>query len=193
MYMADIKLISERVSYREDENQSTVVILPDRNPSRLTLLTVWLVLFGACGLAVFVQLFMDYAGDVKFFLVAFLAFWSYFMFMALRSWLYLKKGGELIRFSEGRMSIKRAIGGYGKAIDFFVENMTFVESREKEKKSFAGELENSFWVLGGQQLFFGYQGKEVRFGIRLSEKEAKDLREVMNKWIKKVKYTAPEN
>ena len=155
--MADIKLISDRISYREDENQSTVVILPDRKASRLTLLSVWLILFGSCGLMVFVQLFFNYASDVKFFLVTFLAFWAYFMFMAGRSWLYLKKGGELIRFYEGKMSIKRAIGGYGKAIEFFIENMTFVEVREKEKKSFSGELENSFWVLGGQQLFFWLQ------------------------------------
>jgi hypothetical protein len=192
--MAEIKYQGNRVSYREEADQQTIVILPDKNNTRYLLLSSWIVLFGLCGLMVFSQLFFPYSSDVKIFLAAFLVFWSYFMFMAVRSWLYLKKGGELIRFAEGRMSIKRAIGEYGKAVDFFVDNMTFIELRETDKKSFASELENSFWVLGGQALYFGYNGnKQIRFGIRLNEKEAKELRELMNKWIKKIKYSSGVN
>jgi hypothetical protein len=36
-------------------------------------------------------------------------------------------------------------------------------------------MSDSYWMPGGEKLYFWYQGKQIRFGQQLKENDAKDL------------------
>ena len=47
------------------------------------------------------------------------------------------------------------------------------------------QMQESFWVIGGERLFFTYGGKDVKFGIQLEDDDAEKLFKEMRKYWKK--------
>ena len=186
--MAEIKYISKRVSYCEKQDEITVVILANGTKRKFQILTVWLVLFTLSGLVLFSQLFVPgYEGYTKIGIFAFSAFWGYFIYKVGYVWFWRKDGREFLRLYDGKLSIKRAIKTYGKSHDFLIGNIKAMDRRDINEKSFGTELENSFWVLGGEKIKFDYMGREIRFGLQLTEEEAKKLVQLFIRWMKNVK------
>lgn len=186
--MSEIKYISKRVSYCEKPDEVTVVILAAGTKAKFKVLTVWLVLFTLCGLVLFSQLFVPgYEGYTKIGIFAFTCFWAYFIYKIGYVWFWRKDGREFLRIQDGKLSIKRAIKTYGKSYDFLIGNIKQMDRRELNKRSFATELESSFWVLGAERIKFDYLGREIRFGLQLTEEEAKKLVQLFIKWMKNVK------
>lgn len=183
--MSEVKYISPRVSYREMPGEVTVVISASISKSRQAALTVWLVLFGISGLLVITQIFLPgYNSYQRIGFFAFGTFWAYFIYKIGYAWFFRRKGMEFIRIQDGKLTIKRAVSTYGKSVEFFVGNIRDFSLRERNERSFASELENSFWVLGGERLKFDYLGREIRLGMQLSEPEAKKLLQLFIRWIK---------
>jgi hypothetical protein len=186
--MSEIKYISKRVSYLEKPDELTVIILANGTPAKLKVLTIWLGLFVVCGLILFSQLFVPgYDGYTKIGIFAFTSFWAYFIYKVGYVWFWRRDGREFLRIYEGKLSVKRAIKTYGKSHEFLLGNIGKLERREINEKSFGAELENSFWVLGGERLKFDYLGREIRFGLQITEEEAKKLAQLLIKWMKNVK------
>ena len=46
---------------------------------------------------------------------------------------------------------------------------------EQEELSFAQVINNSFWIKGGERIAFSCQHKTIRFGMQLTDKEAKAI------------------
>ncbi|HRE96428.1 MAG TPA: hypothetical protein PK637_06660, partial [Flavobacteriales bacterium] len=76
--MASIKQISERISYKQHEGFSTVVISPRLDDRKQLLLTFWVFAWTFSGLLFIAQLFLDYPVEMKRMIVAFLVFWLYY-------------------------------------------------------------------------------------------------------------------
>lgn len=185
--MSEIKYISKRVSFCEKPDEITVVILANGTKAKFNVLTVWLGLFIVCGLVLFSQLFVPgYDGYTKIGIFAFTCFWAYFIYKVGYIWFWRKDGREFIRIHDGKLSLKRAIKTYGKSYDFLIGNISQMKRRVMNQKSFGSELENSFWVMGGEKLQFDYLGREIRFGLQLTEEEAKKLTQLFIKWFKNV-------
>lgn len=183
--MSEVKYISNRVSYRETPQEITVVISAAVSPAKIRLLTIWLVLFGICGLLMVSQIFVPgYSGQQRMGFFAIGAFWVYFMYKAGYAWFFRRKGMEFIRIQDGKFSIKRAVSTYGKSIEFLTGNIKQLSLRERNERSFAWELENSFWVLGGERIKFDYLGREIRLGMQLTDDEAKKLLQLFIRWLK---------
>lgn len=183
--MSEIKYISPKVSYRESPSEVTVVISAAISKSKFNLLTVWLVLFGVSGLLIVSQIFVPgYEGYTRIGFFAFGTFWAYFMYKTGYAWFFRRKGREFIRIYDGKMTVKRAIGTYGKSYEFFLDNIKHFGMRERDKRSFAAELENSFWVLGGERLKFDYLNREIRLGMQMNDQEAKKLEQLFIRWLK---------
>lgn len=191
--MSEIKYISKRVSYCEKPDEITVVILANGTKAKFNVLTIWLVLFALCGIVLFSQLFVPgYEGYTKIGIFAFSAFWGYFLYKVGYVWFWRKDGREFLRIYDGKFSIKRAIKTYGKSYEFLLGNIKQLDRRELSQKSFSTELENSFWVLGGETIKFDYLGREIRFGLQLNEEETKKLTQLFIKWVKNYKRKVDE-
>ncbi len=52
-----------------------------------------------------------------------------------------------------------------------------------EQKSLQSAWENSPWIRGGERIEFEYMGKNIRFGRKLKESEAKQLFQLITKRI----------
>lgn len=188
--MSEVKYISKRLSYCEQNDDTTIIIASEISKSKMTMLTIWLVLFGISGFLISIQMFFPYPGYTRIGFFAFSTFWGYFMYKIGYTWLFKRKGVEFIRITDGKFYLKRAIGTTGKAHEFLLGNIKRIEPREFEKKSFAWELENSFWVLGGERIKFDYLGKEIRLGIQISDDETKKLLQLFHSTLKRFKHQA---
>jgi hypothetical protein len=54
---------------------------------------------------------------------------------------------------------------------------------KRESTSFMQQLDNSFWIIGGDTVYFSYNGKTQVLGKQLLSQDAKQLSQVLNKII----------
>lgn len=177
--MADIKEISGRLSYKKHPDGAfTMVISPKIQGWEMYLLTFWVFSWTFAGLFVFTQLFAGYDKDTTLFMICFMVFWLYFEYRIGYVWMWRRKGFELIKIEDGKLSYKRSVKKYGKVYDFYLDNIEKF-GKEVMKISYANVLSNSFWVIGGERLRFDYQGKEIKIGVQLDEKESDEAVKVI--------------
>lgn len=171
----DIKFISERVSYRKTDEELTIIITGKIERSKETLLLTWLLAWSFCGIFIFSQLFMDYSKEEKLYFIVFLSFWLFFEYKILKVYRWRKWGKEYLRLSSEKLTIKKSITDYAKAEEYFVENIKNWQIVSKSPSNFFQQIEKSFWMLGDDCIQFDYQGKTIRFGMQLDEKEIKSI------------------
>lgn len=178
--MGAIKSISERVSYKKHEGFITVAISPRLDDKKQFLLTFWIFAWTFCGLVFISQLFAGHTEDVFLGMVIMTVFWAYYEYRIGYVWMWRRKGLELIKIEEGKMTYKRSLKSYGKAFEFYIDNISNFGVVPQKAGSIGDVLGNSFWVIGGERLRFDYQGKEIRFGVQLSDEETEKLRKFLN-------------
>lgn len=81
------------------------------------------------------------------------------------------------------MTIKPSIKHYGKAKEYYLENIKKIRLTIPKERSLQASWENSPWVRGGERIEFDYQGKLIRFGRKLDPQDAKLLFQVITKRI----------
>jgi hypothetical protein len=126
-------------------------------------------------------------GEQFWFFVTYLVFWGYFEYKALHSFLYHKYGFELMKITPTEILIKHDIFGFGKTRTYQRGNVKDWERVEHSRKSYSAAFNKSFWVVGNQQLQFPYLGKQVPFGMHLTEQERDKLLVNLRKEMKRVK------
>jgi hypothetical protein len=94
---------------------------------------------------------------------------------------WLLYGSENIKLDKISLTIKTSIKGYGKAKQFYIENIEKVRVSIPKENSFQAAWENSPWIRGGERLEFDYLGKTIRFGRKLNEQESKLLFQLLTK------------
>ncbi|MFZ5552214.1 MAG: hypothetical protein ACOZCO_03790 [Bacteroidota bacterium] len=182
--MSKVKKLSDRVSWKEHDAYTTIVISPRLERGKETLLTTWVLAWTVIGIIFIVQLFLEYTREEKLYMIVFLTFWAYYEYRVGYVWMWRRKGVELIKIEDGKLTYKRSINKYGKAYSFFLDNIRNFGKMEKEE-SFFKELERSFWVIGGERLGFEYQQKTVKFGVQLSDEETNKLENFLKSILKK--------
>ncbi|MBK8340515.1 MAG: hypothetical protein IPK99_11220 [Flavobacteriales bacterium] len=166
-----MEFLSERVSMQRNGAHTSIVISPRLSAGKRTLLVTWTTAWTLCGAYILFELFGMPSGDQRSFTLAFMAFWTYFEIRLLRVVAWRLKGFELVRVKDGVITIKNSIVGYGRAHDFFIENIQGLGPLEIDPTSWKWQLNDSFWVIGGDRLGFEHLGKQVDFGKDLSEAE----------------------
>ena len=114
-------------------------------------------------------------------------FWLYFELKIGRAFLWRKMGFEHLTFKNGYLYIKNDIKGLGKSESFDISNIGQIEKIEQSKKNFFAFLDQSFWVVGGEKIFFKYTGREIIFGKQINSKEQEALIQILNGMLKKEK------
>lgn len=181
-----MKWIGERISFVDRKDEITVVIYPPNIGGKKIALIIWTILWYAVGGAVLSQLFYDYSQQEKIFMIVFLSFWLYYAVRVTRTLVYISYGREYIKLDKTALRIKKATGKYGKANQYFLENISKFETFELKDSSFQAVYENSPWVRGTDKIQFQYLGKTISFGRKLSAKDADVLYKLLLKRIDKL-------
>jgi len=170
-----MKWIGDRVSFVEQKNLTTLVIYPEKTTWKSMLLYAWFSMWTSIGVFVVFELFNNYKREEKLMLLVFLAFWLYFFIRIGKAVLWQAKGKELLKLNDQALIIKKSVFGYGKAQEYFFENIKKIKIYESKTNSFEEFFQNSYFVVGGERIIFEYKGKEIKFGRKLNEKDTKLL------------------
>jgi len=180
-----MKWIGDRVSFKDHKDSVTFVIYPPQVGMKRTVVLIWFILWILIGGYVTTQFFYDYSDKEKIALFVFMAFWLYFAVRVLKTLLYLFKGREYIKVDQTALRVKKATGQYGKAKQYFLENLSKLKVVEMNSRSFQKVFEDSAWVKGTDRIQFEYMGKHYSFGRKLNEKDAKLMFQIITKRIDK--------
>ena len=178
-----MKWIGERISFVDKKDHITFVIYPPKIGIKLHLIISWVILWYIIGGVVFSQLFGDYEEKEKIILIVFLSFWLYYAVKVTKTLAYLIWGREYLKLDPTSLRIKRATGKYGKAKQYFLENISKFSIYELKENSFQASYEKSDWVMGTNKLHFEDLGKTISFGRKLNEKDATLLFKLITKRI----------
>jgi hypothetical protein len=179
-----MQFIGERISFVDDKKKTTIIINPDRNSWINAMMGAWLAMWYVIGFVVIWYLFsFELKQQERIILYVFLSFWVYYAIKVTRSFLWLLFGKELIKIDETALNFKKSIGNYGKSIPYYVDNIKKFSLKIPEKNSIQAVWESSPWVNGGERLSFHYFEKEISFGRKLNEKDAKLLYNLVVKRI----------
>ena len=179
-----MKWIGDRISVVEDKNKTTFVIYPEKKAWATGLIGAWCAMWLTIG-AVMAWYFWNFelSQQEKIIVVVFMVFWFYYAQKVGRSFLWMMYGREMIKINEAAFSVKRATKKFGKAHSYFLENIDKMKMDTPKTNSFQEAWEKSPWVVGGERIMFEYKGKVIRFGRKLSERDAKLLFNMVTKRI----------
>jgi hypothetical protein len=180
-----MEYLSERVSIDRKEGRTSVVISARLSKGKQTLLITWFIAWLLCGAyLIHARLQLQPDDPLRQYLLAFLAFWTYFAVVVGKALLWRLKGFELWRIKEGTLTVKDSLFGYGKAHDYFVDNIQKLGLLNVDERSWKWQLNQSGWVIGGERLGFEHLGKKIVFGKGLSEEEARRLVPILKDALK---------
>lgn len=180
-----MKWIGNRITFVDKKERISFVIYPPKLGRKKHLVVVWFALFFAVGVYVSTRFFADFSQDEKMMLFIFMAFWAYFAVRVFRTILYLYFGREYIKLDKTCLRIKIATGEYGKARQFFIENLSKFKFIELKDSSIQKVYDDSPWVKGTNRIQFEYFGKKYAFGRKLDNKDAEMLYKILTRRIEK--------
>ena len=179
-----LKTIGKRISIAEHGDATTILIAQTIPPSQQIALEAWfggwLGLGGLIGYGAFAS-----AGDERNMLVICFAFWTYFFVRILKVILWRRIGSEVIRISAKQILIKNAFKKKGKERNFSLTGVGEFSAVDRSETSFLENLDQSFWILGGDNIHFSYNGKTHVLGKQLSINDAMQLCNYMNRSVEK--------
>ncbi|MDA8606555.1 hypothetical protein N9L13_05940 [Flavobacteriales bacterium] len=178
--------IGQRITYAWHEDALTVIIHQRITSSQQMMLdawfAAWLLVGGSLGYA-----YTQSQGEEQNFLLICLAFWTFFAIRVLKVLAWRRVGREMIRVNAEGMSIKNAFGNYGKAKFFIKSNIKRMEVLRRDPSKFMHNLDQSFWIMGGDSLQFNYLRSRFVLGKQLNERDAKALAQLFDKALRKFK------
>lgn len=182
-----MRFISNRISIEEDSERLSVIIFGKTDRWKESLLLFWLLSWSFSG-SVFLYYFLaETSYQYSLPMLILIAFWAYFEIKVIRVFLWRRSGFEHIEFSEDSLSIKNNIKGYGKRQKFNIRQINEFKVIMQSNKNFFAFMDQSFWVIGGDKMYFLYDNKDIIFGKQIDEKEEKALLFVLNGRLNKTK------
>jgi len=179
-----MKWIGERISFVEDKSKTTIVIYPESATWVKGIMGACVAMWFVIGVTIVWSYFTFKLTDQeKIIIWVFMTFWTYYAIRVSRSFFWLLWGKELIKIDEAAFHFKRSIRNYGRSVPYYLENIKKISLQQPKERTFQAVWEASPWIQGGERLEFEYQGKLVRFGRKLEEKEAKLLFNLVTKRI----------
>ncbi len=178
----NIKTIGSRISIAEHADAITIAISTKIPSSQQIALETWFGgWLGLGGLMVYGA--YSSAGDERMYLLVSLAFWAFFFVRILKVILWRRIGSEIIKITSKEMMVKDAFKTRGKERFYYLERIGNIEVIERKETSFFSSLDQSFWILGGDNIHFNYKGKTNVLGKQLSQSDAMQLCNYLNKSI----------
>jgi len=179
-----MKWIGERISFVDDKQRTTLVIYPENVAWIKAAMGAWVTMWLVIGATIIWSYFtFPLTEQENIIIYVFMTFWAYYAVKVLRSFSWLMWGKELIKIDEAAVYYKKSIMKYGKSTPYYFENIKSVSMYHPKEKSLQSVWEASPWIRGGERIEFEYKGKYIRFGRKLTEKDAKLLFALVTKRI----------
>ena len=185
-----MEFISERVSLEHRPDGVSVVITARLPRVQEALLVTWFAAWCVIGVFYAYETVHLPAGEKRSFYLLFMLGWAWIAFRIGRVVLWRLKGFELLRIKGGVFTIKNSVLGYGRARDHFVENIKQFGLLEVDETSWKWQLNDSFWVIGGERVGFEHVGKKVAIGKGLTREEAERVAQLLERALKAVRKQA---
>ncbi len=184
--MKQTKHIGERISYQKGESL-TVQIIANSEKNKENILLLWLVLWVVIGISTLGYLFTQNHLDEnsKIVIYVFLGFWLYYLYKMTRAYRWLAKGVEVIEVTDDNFVITNKVSERGLPLTYAIKEISPMIMRDVEPTSFQFQMENSFWVIGGDRIAFESNGSTTFFGKKLNDKDARKLIKLLNEFIKR--------
>jgi len=182
-----MRIISDRISVNENAGKVSVVILGKIERWKESLLLFWLLAWTFSGVVFLYYYLFPSPYQYALVMLIFLMFWLYFELKIGKVFLWRRVGFEYLEFDHASFSIKNDIKGFGKILSFNIQEINKFEAIVQSQKNFFAFMEQSFWVIGGEQIYFRYKNKDIIFGKQISIKEQKALLQILNGALKNKK------
>ena len=173
--------MEKRITSEKKEEGILIKIKAYKDDGKQVVLTVWLMAWTLCGLAIISQIFFEPEPKMKTMLLVFTAFWAYFEYMVIKVFKWRRSGEEQLLITENKIHFGRTYNNRGFLKPYRKDLINKVRRVDEDENSFTKTFGNSYWVIGGQKLYFSAGGKMVYFGLRISDKEANHLMKIINK------------
>ncbi|MDQ3190312.1 MAG: hypothetical protein M3Q58_01830 [Bacteroidota bacterium] len=178
-----MKFISERVSVSETKESLSIVIAPDVEPLKQTLLFTWVVFWSVAGLIILTQIFEEYNREQKTFMFIWLLFWAYFEYISVYALLWKKYGYEKIAVKDGKFFYKRNIKGRGKTQIFAKPSKENINIEKDNESSILSSLNKSYWIVGAEKILINSNSNKVKLGIKLNNNEAASVLKLIKRHL----------
>ena len=122
----------------------------------------------------------------RLFFIGLIAFWGYFEYKVVRAFLFRKYGKEKLWIKNGKLHYQREINKKGKIKEFNAELINDLEILSPNRGDFFVQVQESFWIIGGERIAFNYAAKQIRFGIQITDEEAKKILFELKKELKAI-------
>jgi hypothetical protein len=160
-----------------------IYILAKRDWGALIFLPVWLAFWTFGGVMAMKWVVHPGPNTPRAFISLWLVGWLLGEVWAGYWWLWIAFGKEIVNVREGALNIKRDVLGYGRNRSY---NLGSIENL----RASGFFPSNSYWEnslaqmkLAGGTVGFDYEGRIRRFGIQLTEPEAKELVRYLKPYI----------
>ena len=184
MASTPIKSLGERITYAWHDDALTIIIGQRIPQSQLFMLQAWFLAWLGVGATTAMEMGQTTGSDRSFFLV-FMAFWAFFAFRVLKVILWRRIGREMIRITAEGMSVKNAFNDWGRARFFLKDNIRKMEVIRRDPTKFMQNLDQSFWIMGGDSLQFNYLRGRFILGKQLDAATASSLAKLIDQALKK--------
>jgi hypothetical protein len=174
--------IGKRIHIAEHGDMTTIIIESTITSAQRLSLEMW---FGAwTGLGtLFAYGAFTFEGDERLFYLGSLVFWAFFWVRIAKVVAWRRIGKEVIKISNGGLMMKNAFNTRGREWTYSLNKVGVVKFHDRDATSFIQQLDNSFWILGGDTLYFLYEGRTKVLGKQLTSQDSKQLANVLNKAI----------
>lgn len=171
-----MKWIGQRISFITDKEKTTIVISPEKSIWVTAGMGAWLGMWLTVGIIFIMYLFEpSLTRDEKLLLIVITVLWAYFFVTVTKQFLWLLWGKEMLKLNHKGLAYKKDIRGYGKSILYYFDNMGKIEMYVPKGGSFQEAWEKTPWTKGNGIIQFEYFRKYIRFGQKVSPKDAKLL------------------
>jgi len=175
--------MQDRISINKENNNLVITIKAYFDDKKQKLLTIWIVLFSLCGLAIFSQFFENYDNGTKVFFGVYIAFWLFFEFKVIYAYRWRKYGEEQIIIENNELSLIKTIGKRGITQRFNIDEIKKVDFFKDTNGKFVKSMNESYWNINKYHLVIELKDNPapVPFAIDIENKMAKKiLNEIRN-------------
>jgi hypothetical protein len=178
-----MRLISDRISIDETNNFS-VVILGKVERWKESLLLFWVLAWTFCGLVFLTYFFGDTPYHYDLSMLILLSFWAYFEVRIVKVFFWRRKGYEQLQFKDNAIVIRNSLFTKGKERVYELDAIDAFYAMPDSSRNFFAFMDDSFWVIGGDRIYFDYFGKKVVFAKQISTEETRKTLQVLNGKLK---------
>lgn len=172
--------MDKRITIQTTKEGKLIKIAAYKEEGKQKILTVWLIAWTLCGIAILSQLFLEDQKEMRPMLSVFGAFWLYFEYKVIKIYRWRKSGEEQILIGDENIHYGRTYNNRGFLKPYRKDVVNPIRKIEVKDNAFSKVMLDSYWVLGGETLAFSAAGKMIYCGLRLHPKEAAKIEKLFN-------------